>query len=75
MMNDNVDQLVCRWCSREFTARKTGGWPQKFCCCVCRQAYHSARRALATEKLETGELSVEDLKGATATCTLLRTRF
>ena len=73
-MNDNVDQLLCRWCSREFAPRKTGGWPQNFCCRGCQQAYHSALRARAAEMLEAGELSVEDLRGATATCTLGRTR-
>lgn len=57
-----VSQSVrCRWCN-EWFKRRRGGSPQSFCCRRHRQAYHTQCRRFAEQALESGLITIEDLK-------------
>ena len=54
----------CLWCARTFTARKTGGSTQKFCCTGRRQQFWIAARRWTMRAIEAGLLSVDCLKAS-----------
>ena len=62
----------CLWCERPFRGRVSGGSTQRFCSAGCRTTFHSAARRWVAWAIETGLLSVDDLKNpAVAACTLV----
>lgn len=62
---------ICVWCGTQFTARTTGGSPQRFCSPADRAAFHSAARRWAERAVASGALSVPDIQStAPAACTL-----
>ena len=69
-MTGHSNKPQCLWCENLFTPRCTGGRAQKFCSTSCRQGFHTAARTWAVTAVEQGDLSVDDLKAASATCTL-----
>jgi len=61
----------CRWCSRTFCGRQTGGRAQRFCQPACRREFHAAARAWALDAITAGILTVTDVRtGPVATRTL-----
>ena len=63
----------CLWCERPFKCRVSGGSAQRFCAAGCRTAFHSAARRWVARAIETGLLSVDNLRDASVSaCTLVR---
>ena len=62
-----MTKQVCDWCGVSFSARRTGGKPQRYCSPFCRRNFDSAIRAYGILKLEMGEASIADLKAASTT--------
>jgi hypothetical protein len=61
----------CAWCDRLFRPRR-GGHAQRYCRPACRRACHAAARRWALDAIETGALTVTDIKsGSAATRALL----
>jgi len=61
----------CAWCDRLFRPRR-GGHAQRYCRPPCRRACHAAARRWALDAIETGALTVTDIKsGSAATRALL----
>ena len=59
------------WCDRLFRPRR-GGHAQRYCRPPCRRACHAAARRWALDAIETGALTVTDIKsGSAATRALL----
>jgi hypothetical protein len=52
----------CRWCSRPFTSRRSGGSAQRFCSARCRHAFGTAARRLVMQAVEEGTIPVEALR-------------
>lgn len=52
----------CYWCNRAFRPRQTGGRAQRFCKMTCRRAFHAAARRWALDAVESGALTLGDLK-------------
>jgi len=62
---------ACVWCNRPFPARE-GGRAQRFCRPSCRRAFHTAARSWALNAIESGALTVADIRsGLPATRALL----
>jgi hypothetical protein len=59
-------QTHCQWCGESFTALSKGGRIKRFCSPPCRMAFHSAARRWIARAIETGLLSIADLKSQTA---------
>jgi hypothetical protein len=53
---------LCRWCSRQFVPRETGGHDQRFCGPACRRALHSTARRWALAELAAGRLPLTAIK-------------
>jgi hypothetical protein len=53
---------ICAWCSHLFTARRTGGKPQRFCSERCRRASEKAMRNWAREQLTEGRVTLAELQ-------------
>jgi hypothetical protein len=65
------DAVRCSWCTRVFRPRR-GGHAQRYCRPPCRRACHAAARRWALDAIETGALTVTDIKsGSAATRALL----
>jgi hypothetical protein len=63
---------TCAWCGRAFTARATGGHPQRFCRSACRRAFDAAGRRWVAGAIASGMLTVDALRnGARAKRALL----
>src|SRR5262249_17000825 len=63
---------VCEWCEPPFRARR-GGSPQRFCVPSIRQAFWSGLRRFGEQALESGILTIADLRtGSARACTLLQ---
>lgn len=56
-------RLVCPWDRKSFVARGSGK-PQKFCREECRRDFHAAQRAYSQQRLDSGAITIEDLKAA-----------
>lgn len=57
---------TCRWCSRTFRPRGSGGKAQHFCRPACRRALDAAGRRYVAEALASGMLTVADLESGPA---------
>ena len=68
-------KMHCLWCRRPFTARMTGGSPQRFCSTGHRQAFWVAARRWTMRAVEAGLLSVECLKASQTSVHAARTPF
>ena len=61
----------CAWCDRLFRPRR-GGHAQRYCRPPCRRACHAAARRWALDAIETGALTITDIRsGSAATRALL----
>jgi hypothetical protein len=64
--------IPCRWCSRQFVPRETGGHDQQFCSPSCRRALHSTARRWTLAELAAGRLPLAAIKkGVPATRALV----
>jgi hypothetical protein len=67
------DAPRCSWCERPFGARQSGGHAQRFCCPLCRRAFHAAARTWVLGELAAGHIAISDIKnGPPATRALTR---
>jgi len=64
------DAKVCHWCGEKFWPRSSGGTPQRFCSPSHRQSYNSTARRYTEMLVQRGEVTVEQMKAATAAYTL-----
>jgi hypothetical protein len=55
---------ICAFCSHPFTARRTGGKPQRFCSERCRRAYERELRAWARNQIAAGGVTPPQLQRA-----------
>jgi len=55
--------LTCLWCDQPFNPG-TRGEPKRFCSTRCRQDFHAAARRWAIAAVETGRLTVAELRDA-----------
>ena len=63
--------MKCLWCEVLFERRRDGRRAQRFCSASCRSAFFSAARRWAVKGVETGILTVGQLRDeSSATCTL-----
>jgi hypothetical protein len=63
---------VCFWCHRPFRTRRTGGRSQRFCRPSCRRALHTATRSWALNAIESGALTVADIRSGLPATRALR---
>jgi hypothetical protein len=61
-----TEATACSWCERSFRPRRTGGRVQRFCCPLCRRAFHTAARAWALNAIAVGALPIADLRNGVA---------
>src|SRR5215469_13123765 len=54
--------LVCLWCDHEFSPRKSGGSPQRFCCPEHRLSFHIAAHQFVLAEFSAGRLTVAEIK-------------
>jgi hypothetical protein len=54
--------VVCLWCDHEFSPRKSGGSPQRFCCPEHRRAFHIAAHQFVLAEFSAGRLTVAEIK-------------
>ncbi len=54
--------MICHWCDDVFPPRQSGGKTKVYCKPVCRMEYNNALRGLARDKVERGELSIQELR-------------
>jgi hypothetical protein len=59
-----MTHILCPWCSRTFTPRRTGGKPQRFCSPQCRRASERAGREWVRQELAAGRVTVAELQHA-----------
>jgi hypothetical protein len=55
----------CAWCDRLFRPRR-GGHAQRYCRPPCRRACHAAARRWALDAIETGALTLADIRSRSA---------
>jgi hypothetical protein len=53
---------VCVWCDHEFSPRKSGGSPQRFCCPEHRRVFHIAAHQFVLAEFSAGRLTVAEIK-------------
>ncbi len=58
---------ACSWCQRSFLVRENGGRAQRFCRPSCRRAFHTAARSWALNAIESGALTVADIRNGLPT--------
>jgi hypothetical protein len=63
----------CFWCQRPFSARTSGGSPQRFCSPLHRRTFFAAARAWALLAVERGIVTVETLQAAQTSVISVRT--
>src|ERR1700749_5027682 len=54
--------VICLWCDHEFSPRKSGGSPQRFCCSEHRRAFHIAAHQFVLAEFSAGRLTVAEIK-------------
>lgn len=57
---------VCLWCDRPITRKHRRGSEQKFCSAAHRMAFWTAARRWVARMIESGSLTLEDLKRPSA---------
>ncbi len=62
----------CFWCGAEFSAKKVGANPKRFCSARCKNRFHSAARRWVARALADGRISLADLRAPSASCTTRR---
>ena len=69
MGSEPGERSICFWCTKAFPKRQTGGHRKIFCSASCKQRYHTALRRWAQSAIDSGRISIMDLKSATSSCT------
>src|ERR1700749_291276 len=54
--------VICLWCDHEFSPRKSGGSPQRFCCPEHRRAFHIAAHQFVLAEFSADRLTVAEIK-------------
>jgi hypothetical protein len=57
-----MTSCACLWCGSPFELRVTGGKRQRFCSERCRRAFGAAAREYGCHAVETGIVTVAELK-------------
>jgi hypothetical protein len=52
----------CLWCGTPFKSRTVGAHRKRFCSTICKDAYHEALKKWAHRTIESGGVTVADLK-------------
>lgn len=58
--------MNCQWCGSAFIPARKGNQEKRFCSAACRQAFWSAARRWIAMALDTGLLTVANLKRGVA---------
>lgn len=59
-----MTHTVCQWCGGSYQAKTQGGHLKKFCSTICRGRFWTAARIWVGKALETGNLTIEQIKTA-----------
>ena len=66
------DAVRCPWCDRPFRVRQSGGRAQLYCRLPCRRAYHAAVRQWALDAIDSGALTISDIRNGLPTTRALQ---